>query len=108
MTVAAELDQVRLLKRAQLVRHRRLRGRGRFGDVSHAELAAHEGIEDLDACGVAEDLEQVGKVVEKLLVGKVLGRAGGGDDRLGGLDASLCFISVAAHCNILSYEHAFI
>lgn len=32
--VAAELDQVRLLKRAQLVRHRRLRGCGRFGDVA--------------------------------------------------------------------------
>ena len=106
--VAAELDQVRLLKRAQLVRYCRLRGRGRFGDVSHAELATHEGIENLDACGVAEDLEQVGQVVQQLLVGKVLGREGGGDDQLGGLAASLCFISVAAPCNSLSYEHALI
>ena len=70
--VAAELDQVRLLKRAQLVRHRRLRGRGRFGDVSHAELAAHEGIENLDARGVAEDLEQVGKPVKRIIIDRVI------------------------------------
>ena len=106
--VAAELDQVRLLKRAQLVRYCRLRGCGRLGDVSHAELASHEGIENLDARGVAEDLEQIGQVVQQLLVGKVLGRAGGGDHGLGGLDVSLCFTSVVAHCNILSYEHALI
>jgi hypothetical protein len=106
--VAAELDQVRLLKRAQLVRYCRLRGCGRFGDVSHAELAAHEGIEDLDACGVAKDLEQVGQVVQQLLVGKVLGRAGGGNHGLGGLDVGFRFINADAHCNILSYEHALI
>lgn len=107
--VAAELDQVRLLKRAQLVRHRRLRGRGRFGDVSHAELAAHEGIENLDARGVAEDLEQVGKVVEKFLVGKVLGRAGGGDDRLGGsmpvfVSSAWLLIAISFHMNMRSYN----
>ena len=99
---------MRLLKRAQLVRYCRLRGFGRFGDVCHAELATHEGVEDLDARGVAEDLEQVGEVVEKLLVGKVLGRAGGGDRGLGGLDVGFRFINADAHCNILSYEHALI
>ena len=103
--VAPEFNQVRLLECAQLVRHRGLRGFGRFGDVCHAELAAHEGIEDLDARGVAEDLEQVGEVVEKLLVGKVLGRAGGGDRGLGGLGVGFHFINADAHCNILSYEH---
>ena len=100
---------MRLLERAQLVRHRRLRGRGRFGDVGHAELATHEGIEDLDTRGVAKDLEQVGKVVQQLLVGKVLGRASGGDvGHDAGVDAGLHFISLFAHCNILSYEHALI
>ena len=99
---------MRLLECAQLVRHRGLRGFGRFGDVCHAELAAHEGVKDLDARGVAEDLEQVGEVVEKLLVGKVLGRAGGGDRGFGGLDVGFRFINADAHCNILSYEHAFI
>ena len=59
----------------------------------------------LDARGVAEDLEQVGEVVEKLLVGKVLGRAGGGDHWLGGLGVGFRFINADAHCNILSYEH---
>ena len=100
---------MRLLERAQLVRHRGLRGRSCFGDVCHAELTAHEGVEDLDTRGVAEDLEQVGKVVQQLLVGKVLGRAGGGDvGHDGGVDAGLYFISVIAHCNILSYEHLLI
>jgi hypothetical protein len=106
--VATELDQVRLLERAQLVRYCRLRGFGRFGDVRHTQLATHEGIENLDARGVAEDLEQVGKVVQQLLVGKVLGRAGGGDRGLGGLDVGFRFINADAHCNILSYEHALI
>ena len=36
--VTAEFDQVRLLKGAQLVRHCRLRGCGRLGDVGYAEL----------------------------------------------------------------------
>ena len=63
---------------------------------------------DLDARGVAEDLEQVGEVVEKLLVGKVLGRAGGRDRGFGGLDVEFRFINADAHCNILSYEHALI
>ena len=103
--VAPEFNQVRLLECAQLVRHRGLRGFGRFGDVCHAELAAHEGVKDLDTRGVAEDLEQVGEVVEKLLVGKVLGRAGGGDHWLGGLGVGFRFINADAHCNILSYEH---
>ena len=106
--VAAELDQVRLLKRAQLVRYCRLRGCGRLSDVGHAELAAHEGIENLDTCGVAEDLEQVGQIVQQLLVGKVLGRSGGGDRGFGGLDVGFRFINADAHRNILSYEHALI
>ena len=90
------------------MRHRGLRRRGCFGDVCHAEFAAHESVENLDARGVAEDLEQVGEVVEKFLVGKVLGRAGGGDCGFGGLDVGFRFINADAHCNILSYEHALI
>lgn len=107
--VAAELDQVRLLKRAQLVRHRRLRGCGRFGDVGHAELTAHEGIENLDARGVAEDLEQVGEVVEKFLVGKVLGRASGGDrgsvaSMSGFVSSTRMLIAMSFHMNMRSYN----
>ena len=79
-----------------------------FGDVCDAAVVPHERVEDLDARGVAEDLEQVGEVVEKLLVGKVLGRAGGGDRGFGGLDVGFRFINADAHCNILSYEHALI
>ena len=58
--VAPKLHEARLLEDAQLVRYGALRGLGGLRDVGDAELAAHEGVENLDARRVAEDFEKVG------------------------------------------------
>jgi hypothetical protein len=43
-----------------------------FDEVSHAQLAMHQRIEDLDARRVGEHLEEVGQIVEQFLVGHAL------------------------------------
>ena len=71
---ALALDEVGLLERAQLVADGALRGARLARDVRDAEVASHEAEQDLNARGVREDLEQVGQVIEKLLVGQLLRR----------------------------------
>ena len=63
-----------MLERAQLVRYGALRGADELGEVGDAQLTRHERIQNLDARRVAEHLEQVGEVVEQLLVRQTLGR----------------------------------
>ena len=89
-------------------------GDGRLGrlcgdsNIGYAQLAAHEGIENLDARSVAKDLEEVCKVVEQLLVGKVFGRAvaaRGASYPLGPLMSSegCSFMTTSFHMNMRSY-----
>lgn len=108
-SIATEFDEVRLLERSQLMGDRGLRRFGGLGDIGNAELAAHEGVEDLDARGVAKNLKQVCKIVEELLIGKVFGGAVGRRSRKIKLFEFLRdFLFQDAHLNILSYEHALI
>ena len=95
--VASKFDEARLLENAQLMRNGALRGFGGFGDVRDAELAAHEGVKDFDARGVTEDFEEVGKVVEQLLVGHVFGRLAGRVN-----DGLVTHSSISFHMNMRS------
>lgn len=69
LALALELDEPRLLEDAQLMGYGALRGAYGFGDVGYAEILLHEGVENLYARGVRENLEQVSEVVEDLFIG---------------------------------------
>ena len=58
-----------LLEDAQLMGYRGLGCAEGLGDLVDAELVGHQRVQDLDARGIAEHLEQVGQVVEHLLLG---------------------------------------
>ncbi len=81
--VALELDEARLLEHAQLMGDGALRDADDVGDVGNAAIGFHERVKDLDARGVGECLEQVGEVVEQLVVGH-------------GLEHVLVFLPIAA------------
>lgn len=106
--VAAKFDQVGAFKRAQLMGDGRLGRLCGVSNIGYAQLAAHEGIENLDARGVAKDLEEVCKVVEQLLVGKVFGRASYCKGSVISVGAAYELRGLFVHDNILSYEHALI
>lgn len=106
--VTAKFDQVGALKRAQLMGDGRLGRLCGIGNIGYAQLAAHEGIENLDARSVAKDLEEVCKVVEQLLVGKVFGRASCCKGSAISVGVAYELRGLFVHGNILSYEHALI
>ena len=68
------------------------------------------GIEDLDARGVAEDLEQVGEVVEKLLVGEGPRASRWWESRVpvasmsGFVSSTRMLIAISFHMNMRSYN----
>ena len=97
LALALELDQVRLLQAAQLMRDSALRHAHYLGDVAHAQVLPHQGVQNLDARGVGEHLEQVGEVVEQFLVGHLL------DGRLLGI-VKPCALGVC-HVVLLLTEH---
>ncbi len=93
---------MRLLEDAQLVGDCGLRGAEVLGDLVDALLIVHEGIEDLDARGVAEDLEDLGQVVEQLLLGKGLRGVVQSALRRVGVQAALVLVgihSTSSHMN---------
>ena len=113
LAVALELHETDLLERAQLVRDGALRGADELSEVGDAQLLAHERVQHLDARRVAEHLEQVGEVVEQLLVRQVLGRTAGcelvgfmGHGESLSLDDML--LRSTHMCPLSSYEHSFI
>ena len=69
--IPLKFHESRGLKRSQLMGNRALSGAHKLGDVGDAEIAAHQRVEDLDARRVGEHLEQVGEVIEDLLVGQL-------------------------------------
>ena len=64
---ALRFHKMRLLQYAKLMRYRALGGIHGFCNVRNAKLAAHQRKQYLDARGVCEHLEQVGKVVKGFL-----------------------------------------
>ena len=69
LAVLPGLDQPVCLEDAQLVGDGGLGQAQQLGDVAHAQLRFEQGVQDLDAGGVAEDLEQLGQIVQLLVVG---------------------------------------
>ena len=72
LSLPAVFDQLALLQGPELVRDGRLRHAQELGDVAHAHLGLKEDVQDLDAGGVAEKLEQLGQIVQDLLIRHVL------------------------------------
>ena len=70
LAVAAALDELRRLEHAKLVRDRGLVHIQRLRNVAHAHLATLQQRQDLDAREVAEKLEQIRQIVERLVVGQ--------------------------------------
>ena len=100
LAVAAEADELCVLQHPQLVAHRRLAELDGVCDVLHAKLVVVEGIEDLDAGGVAEHPEQVGQLIKHLIIRqhrRGLGQLFGGSD----------FFSHRCHPFVFTYEHLF-
>ena len=67
-SVPAEPHELGILEDPELVAHRRLAQLHRVRDVLHTEFIVVQGIQDLDAGGVAEHPEQVGQLVQHLVV----------------------------------------
>ncbi len=72
LSVPTELDQMGLLQDAQLVRYGALGSIDDAGDIIHAALLIHQGVEDLDACGISEYLEEVCQFVEQFVFGHLI------------------------------------
>jgi hypothetical protein len=68
LAVLAVLDKPRLPELPQLVRNGRFRHTEQNGKVTDAHLGVLQGAEDFHACGVAEDLEQVGQIHKRFFV----------------------------------------
>ena len=66
--LAPEPHELGILEHPQLMAHRRLAQRHRICNVLHAQLVVVQCIQDLDAGGVAEHPEQVGQLVQHLVV----------------------------------------
>ena len=65
----AEFHQLGVFQNAQLVRNGGLAYPHQLGDVADAQLRFKQGVQNLDAGGVAEYLEQLGQVVQRLVGG---------------------------------------
>ena len=74
----AEPHQFAVLEHPELMAHGGLTQLHRIGDVLHAQLVIVERVQDLDAGGVAKYPEQVGQLVEHLVIGHINGLCGGG------------------------------
>ena len=78
LAVAAELHQVRLLQQPQLVGNGALSGADHVRNIAHAAFALHQRVEDLDARGVREHLEEIRQFVEQFVFRHGLEEAFGG------------------------------
>lgn len=68
LPIALELDEPCILQLAQLMGYSALRCADRLRDVGDATLAIHERIQYLYAGSIREHLEEIGQIVEHLLV----------------------------------------
>ena len=58
----------------KLMRNGALRRADHLGQIGHGQRSRrHKGVEDLDAGGVGEHLEEVGQIVEQLFIGHHVG-----------------------------------
>jgi hypothetical protein len=71
---AALADEARLAEETELMGNGRIRQSEEVGDVADAELGAEEGIEDADAGGIGEHLEDVGETADELAIEEVVWR----------------------------------
>ena len=67
-SVPAEPHELGILEDPELVAHRGLAQLHRVRDVLHTEFIVVQGIQDLDAGGVAEHPEQVGQLVQHFVI----------------------------------------
>ena len=68
MRAAARKIILGILEHPQLVAHGRLAQLHGVGNVLHAQLIVVQGVQDLDAGGVAEHPEQVGQLVQHFVI----------------------------------------
>ena len=71
LAVSANLDEVFLSQDAELVGNGRLFHPDDVRDTADRELFLEQGAHDADAGGVAEDLEEVGKLKQRIGVGHI-------------------------------------
>ena len=102
----AEPHQFAVLEHPELMAHGGLAQLHRVGDVLHAQLVIVERVQDLDAGGVAKYPEQVGQLVEHLVIGHINGLRGGGAFLFGFLLRHLDISSrVNFYMNVCSCVH---
>ena len=67
--IPAEAHQLGVLENAQLMADGALGKSQQLGQITDAQLAFQQGVQDTDAGGIAEYPEQVGQIVQPVIVG---------------------------------------